>query len=291
MRHRRLLVAAVLFAGIVPAMVLAQGKPPAKPPAAPAPPPDAPTVASLATMLEQFHWGTNHLDVARIHNQAGGVFDQDYNPQLTKMQPGVAMQSVEAEREAKKIALGNTFAEFKDVPLGYDRTGIKDEYTYKNHESLMYVDRAGKRRYFFFMGAPPGERLWKIYDEIPLVAGGPMGRSFQEAVTKIQVQLNTPGRLRMTDPGQAISFPTVDWQDGATHLRLIDRSAEANPLLGVVVEDRATLGALATLRANKPDDLLAIDPSISAVTRGVGRTDPNAARASASASAKPAPKH
>ena len=157
-RHRYLLIASLAVC-VVPALVFAQ-KPATT--ATPAPPADPPTVGTLAAQLEQFHWGTTHLDVARAHNQAGGVFDQDYNPQLAKMQPGVAMQSVEAERESRKAALSSTFAEFKDVPLGYDRTGIKDEYTYKNHESLMYVDRAGKRRYFFYIGAPPAERLWKI---------------------------------------------------------------------------------------------------------------------------------
>lgn len=275
--HRHLLVASVITLATVPAMVFAQK--PKAPVAPPAPPPDPPTVATLATQLEQFHWGTTHLDVARVHNQAGGIFDQDYNPVLAKMQPGVAMQSVEAERESKKSALTATFSEFKDTPLGYDRTGIKDEYTYKNHESLMYVDRGGKRRYFFFIGTPPAERLWKIYDEIPLKEGGAMGRTYAEAVTKMQLALSTPGRLRMADPGQAISFATVDWQDQATHLRLLDRSSDpSGPLVGVVIEDRAILATLSSLRTNKAEDLMAIDPSISAVTRGVGRSDPNAAR-------------
>lgn len=279
-RHRYLLIATIMTLGVIPAVVSAQ-KPGAKAsaaPATPAPPPDAPTVGSLASQLEQFHWGTTHLDVARTHNQAGGIFDQDYNPQLAKMQPGVAMQSVEAERESKKAALPQTFSEFKDLPMGYDRTGIKDEYTYKNHESLMYVDRGGKRRYFFFIGAPPAERLWKIYDEYPLKDGGVWGRTFAEAVTKMQLALSTPGRLRMANPGQNLSFSTVDWQDGATHLRLVDRSSEPTPVVGVVIEDRAILANLATLRTNKPEDLMAIDPSISAVTRGVGRSDPNAGR-------------
>ena len=46
----------------------------------------------------------------------------------------------------------------------------------------MSVDKDGKRRYLFFFGSPPGERLWKIYDEIPLKAGGPLGATYSEAV-------------------------------------------------------------------------------------------------------------
>lgn len=299
MRHRHLLIASVICLGVVPAIVLA-GNPPARPSgsAAPAAPADPPTVGSLASFLEanpsnhdSFRFGSTHVDVVNLHNKSGGVFDKDYDPQLAKMQPGVAMQAVEAERESKKASLNGTYTEFKDTPQGYDRTGIKDEYTYKNHESLMYVDRGGKRRYFFFMGAPPGERLWKIYDEVPLKDGGAWGKTFAEAVTKMQVQLQTPGRFRNADPSIGLSYPTVDWQDGTTHLRLVDRTADptGTAIVGIVIEDRGTLGALATLRANKPDDPLAIDPSIAAVTRGVGRVDPNAARASASASAGRAP--
>ena len=41
---------------------------------------------------------------------------------------------------------------------------------------------------------------------------------------------------------------TVDWQDGQTHLRVIDRGKN---LVGVVLEERATLNALPQLRANK----------------------------------------
>ncbi len=287
--YRHLVIAGVLCLGVVPAVSIA-AKPPVKAPV-PVPPPEPATVPSLAEQLEQFKWGSNHADVGKEYTQAGGLFDQDYNPMLAKMQPGVGMQAAESERESKKVAVLSTFVEFKDTPTGYDRAGIREEYTYRNHESLMYADRAGKRRYFFFIGAPPAERLWKIYDEVPLKEGGLLGKSFQEAVTKMQVLLNVPGRLRLPDPAQNLGNATVDWQDGATHLRVIDRSAESPPAVGVIVEDRATLGALASLRMNKEEDPLALDPSIATVTRGLGRQDPNAAKPASSAAGKgPKPK-
>ncbi len=234
---------------------------------------DAPTVGTMATMLEQFRWGTTHLDVIRTYNQTGGLFDQEYNPRLAKLQPGVAMQAVEAERDQKKKFFEQSYIQFLDTPTGFDNTSIKGEYTYRNHESVMYVDRLGKRRYFFFFGTPPSDRLWKILDDIPLKADGPLGRTYQEAVTKLNVQLSTPARIRPANPSQGLNYTTADWQDGSTHLRAEDRGQS----VVVVLEDRATLSSLGQLRANKDVDPLAMDPSIQAITHG-GISDPNATR-------------
>jgi hypothetical protein len=236
---------------------------------------DAPTVGSLATMVEGFKWGINHVEVARIYNTTGGLYDQEYNPVLAKMQPGVRMQALEADRENRKAAFASSFLEFKDVPTGYDATQLKGEYTYRNHEEIMNIDKDGKRRYFFFIGAPPGERLWKIYDEIPLNATGPLGTKYQDAVTKLNTTLGVAARIRAADVSQGMYFTTADWQDTTTHLRALDRSGEH--LVGVVLEDRQTLSALPQLRSAKIDDPLAMDPSITAITKG-GISDPNAMR-------------
>ncbi len=236
---------------------------------------DPPTVSSLAGALEAFRWGMTHSDVIRVMNQTGGVFDRDYNPQLARMQPGIAMQDVEAERDNRKKAFENSWVKFEDTPTGFDNTHIKNEYTYRNHESVMYVDRAGKRRYFFFMGTSPGERLWKIYDDIPLKQGGLLGANFQQAVTKLNVQYSTPGRIRAADYAHGVMHTTADWQDGATHLRAEDLG-DGN--VAVVLEERSTLGNLAQLRVNKEVDPLAMDPSIAAVT-GHSISDPNATHA------------
>lgn len=235
---------------------------------------DAPTVGTLAASLEQFRWGQTHLEVARMMNQTGGVFDVDYNTQLARMQPGVTMQAVEAERDQKKKFFESSWVQFNDTPTGFDNTHIKGEFTYRNHESVMYVDRGGKRRYFFFIGTPPGERLWKIYDDIPLRAGGLLGATFQEAVTKLNVAHSTPARIRAANASQGLMHTTADWQDGSTHLRAEDLG-DGN--CAVILEEKNTLGNLAQLRANKEVDPLAMDPSIAAITRG-GISDPNAGR-------------
>lgn len=286
MKRKTLAIAALAALAVAPVLTAFAGPPPAntgKGKGATAPvATEAPTLSSnLNQMYEPFKWGMNHAEVIKVHNQTGGVFDVDYNPQLAKLQPGVKMQALEAERDAKKSAFAASWVEFKDTPTGYDQTGIKDEYTYRNKESIMYVDRMGRRRYYFFIN----DRLWKIYDEVAFTEQ--TGKTFAEVVTKMNTQLGTPGRVRAADPAQGLAQTTVDWQDGTTHMRLADRGVS---VFGQVFEEKATLGNLAQLRANKADDPFAVDPSISAATRGVGRSDPNAAKASASASAKPPPK-
>jgi hypothetical protein len=236
---------------------------------------DPPTVASLAPVLTGFKWGGTHTEVVKIYNSTGGLFDAEYDPVLAKMQPGVRMQALEADRENRKSAFASSFLEFKDTPTGYDVTGLKGEYTYRNHEEIMNLDKDGKRRYFFFIGAPPGERLWKIYDEIPLNATGPLGATFQEAVTKLNTTLGVAARIRAADESQGNYFTTADWQDTTSHLRALDRSYQK--VVAVVMEDRQVLSALAGLRSTKVEDPLAMDPSISAITKG-GVSDPNSKR-------------
>jgi len=266
-------VAAIALGGVLGGTPLVfAGNPPPKP-ATPVVVADPPTTTNpLAPTFAPFTWGMNHADVAKQHNQTGGIFDNDYNPQLVKMQPGVKMQSLEAEREAKKDAFTKTWVEFKDTPTGYDQTAIKDEFTYRNKESIMYVDRNGRRRYFFFIS----DKLWKIYDEIPLGETGPLGKTFNDAATKLNTQFGVAGRIQAANAAQGRSSTTIDWQDSATHVRALDRSGT----LGLVYEDRATLANIGVLRANKEEDPLAVDPSITAATRGVGRADPNASKPS-----------
>ncbi len=232
-----------------------------------------PTVASLATQQDGFKWGMTHAEVIKIHNQVNGIFDRDYNPILAKMQPGVRMDAVEKERDALKTAFQNNFLQFKDTPTGYDTTALRGEYSYRNKESVQLVTRAGKRRFFFYIGDTPGERLWKIYDEVKLVDGGPLGKSFAEANQKLTVQVGAPGAVRGADEAKGFPLPYLGWQDAASHLRLIDRSGEG--IAAVVVEDKQVLSALPQLRSAKSEDLFAMDPALAAATRG-GLSDPNA---------------
>ncbi|MBX3202415.1 MAG: hypothetical protein KF894_30090 [Labilithrix sp.] len=246
---------------------------------------EAPQVASLAAFTDGLKWGMSHAEVTKQFTQTNGVIWKDYDEKLAKARVGPEQTALEAEREQVKAAFGRSYIEFKDTPTGYDTTGIRNEYTYKNKEALMWIERQGKKRYFFFIN----DRLWKMYDEVPLAEGGPMGKAYLDAVNKLNAQLNAQGRVQGADAAKGIDATTVDWKDGTSHLRAVDRSTDR--VVGIVVEDSGTLSNIAALRPNKPADPNEIDPSITAVTRGTNRSDPNAPSAapSSSAPAKKAP--
>jgi hypothetical protein len=271
-RAKGVTLALVLCAGGISVLAATSGA--AAPPGGMHGPGDAPNVSSLRSLIEKdLHWGMSHQEVTDAYNNPGGYFDREYAPQLGKLQPGVAMQQLEADRDSRKTSFMRAFAPFLDTPTGYDLTTLHTEYSYGNEEAIQPVFKDGKKRYFFYIR----DKLWKVYDEIPLKADGKLGASYQEAVTKLSALLAVPGRLRPADPGtHDPDITTTDWQDGLTHLRAVDRSGEH--IVGIVLEERATLNSLASLRKNKPADFNAIDPSIAAVTKG-GISDPNAAHA------------
>ncbi len=238
------------------------------------------TGSGLAAYLEGLRWGMSHADVDRAFTRTDGIIWKDYDAKLAKARVGPEMTALEAERDRQKAGFSRSYIEFKDTPTGYDATGIKGEYTYKNHEALMWLERNGKKRYFFFIN----DRLWKIYDEVPFGEG--VGANYVEAVNTLNAKLGSKGTIQAANPAKGIAVTTVDWKDGTHHLRALDRSGEG--LVAVVIEDQSTLNNLASLRSNKTDDPTAIDPSITAVTSG-GPSDPNAAPPTDGA-AKPAKK-
>jgi hypothetical protein len=235
---------------------------------------DAPQVQTLGGLeknMRDIHWGMTHDEVTDAYNKPGGLFDQEYAPQITRLQPGVAQQQLEADRDSRKVNLEKSYARFLDTPTGYDVTALKNEYTYRNDEAIQKVFKEGRQRYFFYIK----DHFWKLYDEIPLKPDGPLGATFQDGVTRLNGAMGVPARIRPPDASQGIDRTTADWQDKSTHVRAVDRSSEH--ILGIVLEDRSTLASLASLRAVKATDPFAIDPAIAAVTKQ-GVTDPNAAK-------------
>jgi hypothetical protein len=258
------LVAGALFAGGMIAL--------AAPPRAAAPA-DAPTVSSLGSLMERdIHWGMSHTEVTDVYNRLNGLFDREYAPQLAKLQPGVDMQQLEADRDNRKTNFERSFTPFNaGSPTGYDVGALHLEYTYNNGEAVQRLFKDGKNRFFFFIK----DRLWKLYDEVPLRADGALGSTFQEAVTKLNALFSVAARIRAADASQGLERTEADWQDGKSHLRAVDRSGEH--LVGVVLEDKNTVGNLSSLRANKPVDPFALDPAIANLTKK-GVSDPNAGR-------------
>lgn len=234
---------------------------------------------TLSVFLESVKWGTSHADLTRQFTQTGGVIWKDYDEKLAKTRVGPEQIAMEAERESAKTAFARSFVEFKDTPTGYDTTAIRGEYTYKNKESLMWIQRQGKKRYFFFIN----DKLWKMYDEIPLSDSGTVGKNYLDAVNTLNAQIGTPGQVHNANPAKGIPSTFAEWRDSTSHLRLVDRSRDQ--VVGLVIEDLGTLSNLAALRPNKLSDPTEIDPSIAAVTNGANRSDPNAPSAAPSASA------
>lgn len=258
--QRSILAASVIVAGAMLAV--------SSPAASPA---DAPVVSSLSSLMQkEIHWGMNHFDVTETYNKPTGLFDREYAPQLAKLQPGRAMDELETDRDSRKANFAHSYTEFLDSPTGYDVSALHTEYTYNNGEAIQRLIKDGKTRYFFYIK----DRLWKIYDEVPLKADGPLGATFQSALANLGGLMGQAPRIRNADPSQGIERPTADWQDASTHLRVVDRSGEH--LVGVVLEDKRTLTNLPSLRTNKAADPFALDPSIAALTKH-GVSDPNAA--------------
>jgi hypothetical protein len=240
-------------------------------------PSDAPSVPTLTGIVEkEIHWGMSHAEVTDAYNKIGGLFDREYASQIRALQPGVQMQQLEADRDSRKANFERAITKFvPDTPTGYDVTPIHAEYTYKNDEMVQRLFKDGKTRFFFYIK----DKLWKVYDEIPLKDDGKLGASYQDAITKLNKVLSVAGRIRAANAAQGLERTEVDWQDRTAHLRAIDRSNEH--VVALVLEDKSTLQNLSALRSNKPTDPFAIDPSITAVTRG-GISDPNAAQGNSS---------
>jgi hypothetical protein len=268
-KRGRGLAAGILVGSLVLAATVVAA-PPKGPHGATGDPPQVQTLGGLEKNMRDIHWGMTHDEVTEAYNRPGGLFDQEYAPQLMRVQPGVAQQQLEADRDSRKVNLERSFTRFLDTPTGYDVTSLKSEYTYKNDEAIQKIFKDGRQRYFFYIK----DHFWKLYDEIPLKDGGPLGATFQDAVTRLNSAMSVPARIRAADAAQGLDRTTADWQDKTTHVRAVDRSGEH--IIGIVLEDRSTLASLASLRAVKASDPFAIDPSIAAVTKG-GISDPNAA--------------
>jgi hypothetical protein len=149
----------------------------------------------VGVVFEGLRWGMSRKQLVEAYGRPGGIIDQEYNPELARMQPGRAMTAKESERDDKKRAFENSFVEFKSTPTGYDASAIRAEYTYRNKEGVMAIETRGLRRYFFFIGAEPGERLWKVYDEVRLGDDSVLGKTFQDAAVNTTAMLAQPGRV------------------------------------------------------------------------------------------------
>jgi len=246
-------------------------------------PGEAPSAPGVATMLDGgLRWGMSKEEVVKAHTAVNGILWKEYDGKLAKASVGPQMKALEQERDSAMRAFERTWVEFEGNPTGYDATGLKTEYTYKNKEALLQLQRNGKTRFFFFIQG----RLWKIYDAVPLGDSGMLGKTFADAVNTTNGKLGVNGRIIAPDAAQGRPHTLVDWRDTSSHMRLVDRTGEG--IAGVVLEELSTVNNLASLRSVKEANPLEIDPTIAAVTKGDNRVDPNAP--SAASQGKPDPK-
>ncbi len=234
-------------------------------------PGDAPSAPAIASLLEGLRWGMTKDEVVKVHTSVGGVLWKEYDAILAKARVGPEMTAVERERDSAMRAFERTWIEFEGTPTGYDATGLRPEYSYRNKEAVLTLRRPNKARYFFFIN----NRLWKVYEELTLGEGQPVGKTFADAVNTMNSKFGSPGRILAPEPAAGRPNTTVDWRDHSSHARLVDRSAERK--VALVSEDLATLNNLSSLRVNKDANLMEVDPTVAAVTTGANRSDPNAA--------------
>jgi hypothetical protein len=219
-------------------------------------PPDAkkPIKVTPATLS----WGMSPKQVATVMD---AVLDEDYKPLYQKVSPGVKMKALDAQLAEDKSAFRRSRIDFGKLPTGIDSTPLRGEYTYLNKESMMSLTRNGQTRYFFFIQ----DKLWKVIDEHKLAEGNPLGKTWEEAVLKQVKLFGVPGRVLEADYEKGRNATEVDWKDATTHVRVIQRGDTA---IAIAYEDRATLGNLANLRANKPAATDDIDPAVAAAIGG-----------------------
>jgi hypothetical protein len=231
---------------------------------APAAKPPPTTTKPIVVLPEGLRWGMTVEEVAKVYDR---LTDKDY---LTKYKSARITQqpALDAEVQDLKASYRRPIV-FGDLPVGIDQTPIRNEYNYKHEESMLTITREGVKRYIFFASG----RVYKTYDEVPLKEKE--GAGYKEAVLALQQQLGVAGRVLAPDPAHGRNVTEVDWTDGTTHLRALDRSGEN--LLGLVYEDRSLAERIAAWKATqKGGDENHIDPAIVAVTREGAVNDSNA---------------
>jgi hypothetical protein len=220
------------------------------------------TKKAIALPIAGIAWGQSPKQVAAAIDK---VIDEDHSASYKTVQPGVEMKSLDAQVAEEKSQFRRSRIDFGKLPTGVDATPLRGEYTYQNKETLMTLERrTGGKTHFFFIQ----DRLWKIIVEYKLTPASQIGKTYMDAMVKLTTIYGVPGRV--TPPDDKHWAVEVDWKDGVTHIRAIQRNDTA---FGLAFEDNATVASLDALRPNKPvvDD--GIDPAVAAAVRG-GSPDP-----------------
>lgn len=176
---------------------------------------------------EGVSWGMSLEQLARLYDK---IIADEMRPRLRKARPGAELDSLTEELNERQGALRRNHVDFGTVPTGIDQSALKGEYRYNNGESLSYVTlTSGSKRNFFFANG----RLWKVYDEHKLAAGGPFGKNFLEAVRLVTERTGSPPKQSPADYARGRPFAEAEWHDADKILRAVDRGS----VLGLVYSD------------------------------------------------------
>lgn len=251
-----LAVTSALAAGLAaaPAAAEGKGKAAAKKAEEPAPTGPAKMKGKLGLSPKGLAWNLTLEALAKVYDK---VFDEEFMPLYKKVQPGPAMESLDAEVADKKQLLRRHKILFGDLPTGVDYSALKGEYSYGNKESMTKLTlRTGVTRNFFFFD----DKLWKVYDEHKLKKGGPYGETFEEATEILTKKFGaTPFKVE-ADFAKGRNFAELQWTDGTTVIRAIDRGN----VIGLSYQDSNVFFNLAKHRPNKPKNPHAIDKDVAA---------------------------
>ncbi|MBN1609894.1 MAG: hypothetical protein JW940_24900 [Polyangiaceae bacterium] len=201
---------------------------------------------------EGIRWGMTAEALAKLYDK---YFDALYLPRYKNVEPGVAMERLDAEVKERKALIRRNKIDFGTTPTGVDNTPLKPEYSYGNGEAMSRVDLSGdvRRNFFFF-----SDRLWKIYDEYPLRNGSPLGLTFEDAVTRLSEKLGSkPARVE-PDYANGRNFQEAVWTGKSILVRAVNRE----PILGLVFIDPSIQSDLPRLRRARPPSPTAIDHDV-----------------------------
>ena len=211
---------------------------------------------SIGLAPKGMKWGLSNEQIAKLYDV---VLDDEFLPLLKKTEPGLKMTALEEELRDKKGVLRRSRIDFGNTPTGVDQSALKGEYSYKNGESMSRITlRSGTVRHLFFFS----DKLWKIYDEHKLAAGGTLGKDFQEAVKILSKRFGSPPKLVPADFAKGQSFDEAVWRDPDKVIRAVDRGN----ILGMIYADKSIADNLGNHRKNKPVDDHAMDKDVAAAT-------------------------
>jgi hypothetical protein len=187
------------------------------------------------------------------------LIEKDYQAEFDKVEPGVEMRRLEEKMQADKDYMRKSLLVLDTPPTTLDGTKLVGEFTYGNQESVLRVERAGKKRTMFFIR----DRLWKYVDSYLLGEKSKWGANFAAAGKKLEEKLGVPGRELAPNPAEGRRYAELDWADERTHVRAVDWGKE----FAVAFVERATEARLGELRKTKEKAAESVDPTVKGVLR------------------------